>query len=75
MIRLTQYSKNDAAKDTESSTSDVSRAWHDARDDAAKSGDWGVPSNRHGGGSGGGCLILIIAGGTSILSAIYGLLG
>jgi hypothetical protein len=41
------YDKTDAAKETQSSTSQVSRAWHDARDDAAKEGGWSVPSNRH----------------------------
>lgn len=33
------YNKEDAAKDTNTSTSKVSEAWHGARDDAAKSGD------------------------------------
>lgn len=42
------YDKTDAAKDTDSSTRDVSSAWHDARDDAAKEGGWGVPADRHG---------------------------
>jgi len=42
------YDKTDAAKDTDSSTSSVSHAWHDARDDAAKEGGHSVPSNRHG---------------------------
>ncbi len=41
------YSKSDAAKDTDSSTSKVSEAWHTARDDAAKEGGWGVPADRH----------------------------
>lgn len=37
-----KYSKSDAARETKTSTSKVSKAWHDARDDAqkaAKSGD------------------------------------
>ncbi|MCK6463009.1 MAG: hypothetical protein L6Q29_04325 [Candidatus Pacebacteria bacterium] len=42
------YSKENAAKDTNTSTSKVSEAWHDARDDAAKDGKWGIPSDRHG---------------------------
>ncbi len=42
------YDKADAAKDTDTSTSKVSEAWHDARDDAAKEGGHGVPENRHG---------------------------
>jgi len=33
------YDKVDAAKDTGSSTSEVSHAWHVARDDAQKSGE------------------------------------
>jgi hypothetical protein len=32
------YSKKDAARDTGSSPKDVSRAWHDAKDAAQKSG-------------------------------------
>lgn len=32
------YSNKDAAKDTDCSTKSVSRAWHQARDDAAASG-------------------------------------
>jgi hypothetical protein len=43
-----KYTKNDAAKDTKSSPKQVSEAWHQARDDAAKDGNWGVPANRHG---------------------------
>ncbi len=42
------YDKNDAAKDTGATASQVSEAWHDARNDAAKEGGQGVPSNRHG---------------------------
>ena len=45
---MTQYDKGDAAKDTDSSEKEVSQAWHDARDDAADEGGWGVPENRHG---------------------------
>ena len=41
------YGKEDAAKDTDTSTGKTSEAWHDARDDAAKEGGWGVPSDRH----------------------------
>ena len=33
-----EYSKSDASHDTGDSTSKVSEAWHDARDDAAKEG-------------------------------------
>lgn len=42
------YDKTDAARDTDTSTGKVSEAWHDARDDAAREGGHGVPSNRHG---------------------------
>ena len=43
------YTKEDAAKESKSSPKEVSEAWHGARDDAAKEGGWGVPSERHGG--------------------------
>ena len=43
----TAYGKNDAAKETGSSVKDTSAAWHQARDDAAKEGGWGVPADRH----------------------------
>ena len=33
------YDKKDAAADTGVSTKEVSRAWHDARDDAQKAGE------------------------------------
>jgi len=33
------YTKKDAAKETETTTSKVSETWHAARDDAAKSGE------------------------------------
>ena len=45
---MTQYDKSDAADETESTPAEVSEAWHDARDDAAEEGGWGVPENRHG---------------------------
>ena len=41
------YDKTDAGKDTDTSTSKVSQAWHDARDHAAEEGGWGVPTDRH----------------------------
>lgn len=44
---MSKYTEKDAAKDTNSSSKDTTRAWHDARDDAAKDGDWGVPEDRH----------------------------
>lgn len=36
---MDKYTKEDAAKDTGTSTSKVSEAWHDARDHAQKSGE------------------------------------
>ncbi len=36
---MSEYNKNDAAKDTKTTESEVSSAWHDARNDAVKSGD------------------------------------
>ena len=35
----TPYDKDDAAEDTDASVSDVSTAWHDARDDAEADDD------------------------------------
>ncbi len=43
------YDKTDAAKATDASTSKVSEAWHQAKDDAAKEGGWRVPADRHAG--------------------------
>jgi len=45
---MTQYDESDASKDTDSSEKEVNEAWHDARDDAAEEGGWGVPKDRHG---------------------------
>ena len=45
---MTKYTKKDAGRDTKSSRKEVSKAWHDAKDAAAKEGGWGVPRNRHG---------------------------
>lgn len=36
---MSDYTKKDAAKDTNTSTSKVSKAWHDAREDAQKGGE------------------------------------
>ena len=44
---MSGYTKKDAAKDTESTVKEVSRAHHQARNDAAKEGGWGVPKDRH----------------------------
>lgn len=35
---MSKYSEKDAAKDTNSSRKETSRAWHEARDDASKDG-------------------------------------
>lgn len=42
------YNEKDAAKDTNSNLKEVSKVWHEARNDAAKEGGWGVPKDRHG---------------------------
>lgn len=42
-----KYSQDEAAEDTESPDEETTQAWHDARDDAAKEGGWGVPADRH----------------------------
>ncbi|MBP8689472.1 hypothetical protein KBH77_03935 [Patescibacteria group bacterium] len=36
---MSKYDVDDAARDTDSSSSKTSEAWHDARDDAERSGD------------------------------------
>lgn len=36
---MSQYTEKDAAEDTNSSVKEVSEAWHDAREDAQKSGE------------------------------------
>jgi len=48
-VDMSKYTKKDAARDTGTSVKKVSQAWHDARDDAAKEGGWGVPRDRHSG--------------------------
>jgi hypothetical protein len=44
---MSQYTKNDAAKETSSTPKEVSKAWHDARDDDAKEKDSRIPKDRH----------------------------
>ena len=53
---MPKYTEADAAKDTGASAKQVERAWHDARDDAAREGGHSVPADRHskGGDEGGG---------------------
>lgn len=41
------YSQKDAKKDTSATSHQTSQAYHEARNDAAKSGDYGVPKDRH----------------------------
>lgn len=41
------YSQNDAKRDTGATQKQVQEAHHQAREDAAKSGRHGVPSDRH----------------------------
>ncbi len=36
---MSAYNEKDAAKDTDSSSKEVSEAWHQAREDAQKSGE------------------------------------
>lgn len=58
---MSQQTKKDTARESGDSVKDVTRAWHDARDDAAKDGDWGVPEDRHDkDDSGGGILDAIL---------------
>jgi hypothetical protein len=38
---VSKYDKNDAARDTNCTPKDVSRAWHDSRDTAASEGSLG----------------------------------
>lgn len=62
---MSQQTKKDTARESGDSVKDVSRAWHDARDDAAKDGNWSVPEDRHDkdsddGSSGGGILDAIL---------------
>lgn len=65
------YSKGDAGRDTGASTGKVSEAWHQARDDAAKEGGWGVPKDRHNtGGGGGGCFIATAAFGDPLAAEL-----
>jgi hypothetical protein len=42
------FNEKDAAELTNVSIREVNETWHQARDDAAKEGGWGVPENRHG---------------------------
>jgi hypothetical protein len=44
---MAEYENDDAAKDTESTAREVSRAHHDARDAAQAEGGWRLPPDRH----------------------------
>lgn len=41
------YSPKDAQRDTEATKRQAREAWHQARNDAAKSKSWNVPKDRH----------------------------
>ena len=62
---MPKYTESDAAKDTGATGREVSQAWHDARDDAAKEGGHSVPADRHG--EGGGLVGSILSGIGNIL--------
>ena len=49
---MSEYTEEDAARDTGSSATETARAWYDAQKDAAKDEDWGVPEDRHDNGKG-----------------------
>lgn len=50
----TPQSAKVTARENNTSVKEVNRAFHDARDAAAKEGGHGVPADRHSGGKGGG---------------------
>jgi len=50
--KMSEYTEEDAARDTGSSATETARAWYDAQKDAAKDGDWGVSEDRHDNGGG-----------------------
>ena len=43
-----KWTDKDTARETNSTMKEVKEASHQARDDAAKEGGWGVPEDRHG---------------------------
>jgi len=44
---MSRFEKDDAAELTDVKISEVSEAWHEARDDAAAEGGWDVAPDRH----------------------------
>ena len=66
---MPKWTNEDTAKETDAGGKQVSRASHDARDEAAKEGGWGVPPNRGGGGSG-GCFVATAVYGTPMAKEI-----
>jgi hypothetical protein len=42
-----KWTEKDTSKETGESIKEVKKAWHEARNQAAKEGGWNVPKNRH----------------------------
>jgi hypothetical protein len=42
-----KWTEKDTSRETGDSIREVNRAWHEARNQAAKEGGWNVPENRH----------------------------
>jgi len=44
---MSKWTEKDTARETNSSIKEVKKSFHQARNDAAKEGGWGVPEDRH----------------------------